>query len=210
MSCARRSDCSETGCGTWRRQLIGALAVVCGLVFGSIALTADQASPWVIPVGPGGKLSLSGAEIPDALLHNSGKQVYRFARAPRLYFENCGGCHGLHGVSVPSNIPTLRGLVGYFTRFPEGRAYLVRVPGVASSPIKDNEDLADLMNFVVRAFGGASVLADFKPYTAAEVAALRVDPLIANLRAYRARLVERLVREYGMPPDADVYAPRPN
>ncbi len=191
------------------RPLPVALLLACAVAIGAAA-AGEPVSRWLLPVDESGRLAVDGKDIPDAVLRRSDAKVYRFDRAPRLYFANCGGCHGVHGISMPTNIPTLRDFVGHFTRFPEGRAYLVRVPGVAGAPISDNADLAAVLNFVVLAFGGASVPADFQPYTAAEVATLRADPLIADLRAYRARLVDRLVREYGVSADADLYAPRPN
>jgi len=149
------------------------------------------------------------APVADTPLQRAGISAYSFQRGTTSYFKNCGGCHGLHGESVPENIPTLRGFVGYFTKFQEGRAYLVQVPGVANSPIRDNEELADVLNFVVMEFGSNSMAPDFQPFTAAEVAELRKDPIISNLRAYRTRLVSKILRDEGLPPSADRYSAGP-
>ena len=116
------------------------------------------------------------------------------------YLERCGGCHGIQGHSAPRVVPTLRGQVGYFLCMPESRAYLIRLPSVATAPLSDRE-LADLMNFVVFDLGGASQLSSAYPrYTEIEVGALRTQPLRAvALASYRAGLVEQLIARCGAP-----------
>ena len=58
------------------------------------------------------------------------------------YVENCGGCHGVQGSAAPAALPELRGRVGWFLCTPQTRAYLIRLPNVALSRIKDNQQLA--------------------------------------------------------------------
>ena len=70
------------------------------------------------------------------------------------YVEHCSGCHGMQGNSAPADIPVLRDRVGYFMCTPEGRDYLIRLPNVAYSAITDNQELAEMMNFVVSAWAG--------------------------------------------------------
>ena len=53
------------------------------------------------------------------------------------YLLNCGGCHGLNGVSNGRLVPDLQSQVGYFLRIHEGREYLVRLPNVAFSAMSD-------------------------------------------------------------------------
>ncbi len=72
------------------------------------------------------------------------------------YVEHCSGCHGMQGNSAPADIPVLRGRVGYFLCTPAGRDYLIRLPNVAYSAIGDNDELADMMNFVAFGLGGPS------------------------------------------------------
>ena len=111
------------------------------------------------------------------------------------YVENCGGCHGVQGRSAPAEVPELRDRVGYFLCTPAARAYLLRLPNVVHSRIADNQELADMMNFVVFGLGGASAPRDAAPFTAAEVAQNR--PLVlasVQLRQERARLVEGAIR----------------
>jgi hypothetical protein len=84
--------------------------------------------------------------------------------------------------------------VGYFLCTPEARAYLVRLPSLATSPLSDHE-LADLMNFVVFELGGAREAGgSYRKFTEAEVRALRTRPLKdVALARYRAGLVEELI-----------------
>jgi hypothetical protein len=83
---------------------------------------------------------------------------------------------------------------------PESRAYLIRLPSVATSPLSDRE-LADLINFVVFDLGGAaSAPRDYDKFTDSEVRALRKRPLKdVALTGYRAGLVEQLISRCGAP-----------
>lgn len=116
------------------------------------------------------------------------------------YLERCGGCHGIQGRSSPELVPNLRDQVGHFLCLPEGRAYLVRLPSIASSPLTDRE-VADLMNFVVFDLGRTPTSANDNPeYTAEEVGRLRTQPLNAvALVSYRAAIVEQLIARCGAP-----------
>jgi hypothetical protein len=116
------------------------------------------------------------------------------------YVEHCSGCHGMQGNSAPAEIPVLRDRVGYFMCTPEGRDYLIRLPNVAYSAIGDNQELADMMNFVVFGLGGASAPKGAKPFTAGEVARLRGRALATqSLIAARATIVDRLVGTCSVP-----------
>ena len=109
------------------------------------------------------------------------------------YVEHCSGCHGMQGNSAPAPIPVLRDRVGYFMYTPEGRDYPIRLPNVAYSAIDDNQELADMMNFVVFGLGGASAPRTAKPFTAAEVARLRRDALATqSLIVARMKIVAAL------------------
>ncbi|MBA2588665.1 MAG: cytochrome C [Alphaproteobacteria bacterium] len=109
------------------------------------------------------------------------------------YVEHCSGCHGMQGNSAPAEIPVLRDRVGYFMCTREGRDYLIRLPNVAYSAIGDNQQLADMMNFVVFGLGGNSAPKGAKPFTASEVARLRTRALATqSLIAIRADVVSKL------------------
>jgi hypothetical protein len=63
-----------------------------------------------------------------------------------------------------------------------GRDYLVRVPGVAQTPMTD-EQVAEVLNWVLQNFNAETLPADFRPYTAEEVAAVRGKVLTNPLQA---------------------------
>jgi hypothetical protein len=116
------------------------------------------------------------------------------------FIEQCGGCHGVDGRSAPAPLPELRDRVGYFMCTPQARAYLIRLPNVAHSRITDNQQLADLMNFVVFSLGGDSAPKGTKPFTGAEVAHERQFALSSvSLTAERARHVETAIRRCSAP-----------
>jgi hypothetical protein len=64
---------------------------------------------------------------------------------------------------------------------------VLRVPGVAQSPLSDAETAA-LLNWMARHLSDVPVTADFVDFSAAEVARFRHRPL-ADVGATRARLV---------------------
>jgi hypothetical protein len=116
------------------------------------------------------------------------------------YVEHCGGCHGIQGDAAPAKLPSLRGRVGWFMCTPEARTYLMRLPNVARSRITDNQDLADLLNFMVFSLGGPSTPKDAKPFTAAEVARERQSPYTSvSLVKVRATMVDTLIKRCGAP-----------
>lgn len=116
------------------------------------------------------------------------------------YVEHCSGCHGMQGNSAPAEIPVLRDRVGYFMCTQEGREYLIRLPNVAYSAISDNQELAEMMNFVVFGLGGNSAPKGAKPFTAAEVARLRKEALATqSLIAARAEVVGKMMGHCAVP-----------
>ncbi len=116
------------------------------------------------------------------------------------YVEHCSGCHGMQGNSAPAEIPVLRDRIGYFMCIPEGREYLIRLPNVAYSAISDNQELADMMNFVVFGLGGNSAPKTAKPFTAAEVAKLRTRALATqSLIAARSDVVTKMIGRCAVP-----------
>lgn len=116
------------------------------------------------------------------------------------YVEYCSGCHGMQGNSAPAQIPVLRDRVGYFMCTRDGRDYLIRLPNVAYSAITDNQELADMMNFVVFGLGGSSAPKGARPFTAAEVKRLRAEALgTQSLIAARAMVVDKLISTCAAP-----------
>jgi hypothetical protein len=126
------------------------------------------------------------------------------------YVEHCAGCHGVQGISAPAKLPELRGRVGYMMCTPATRAYLLRLPNIAKSRLSDNQQLADMLNFMVFGIGGQSVLPGTRPFTAREVGFERQFALTsASLVAERKRHVETSIRQCGAPASfRDFYQPR--
>lgn len=116
------------------------------------------------------------------------------------YLEQCAGCHGVNGSTAPAQLPELRGRVGWFMCTAEARAYLLRLPNVAQSRIKDDRELADMMNFVVFVLGEGSAPAGTKPFTAEEVARERRLALTTTaLTVERARQADAVIRKCHAP-----------
>jgi hypothetical protein len=90
-------------------------------------------------------------------------------------------------------VPTMRGALGQFMHLPEGRAFLVQVPGVNNAGLSDDQ-IALLTNWTVRQFSADTAPAGWLPYTAAEVAQARAQRPADVMRA-RAELVARLQRD---------------
>jgi len=108
----------------------------------------------------------------------------------QLYMLNCWGCHRPDGEGIPGTAPPLRGAVD-FLRVPGGREYLISVPGVALSPLS-NEQAADVMNWILKSFSKDRVPTDFKPYTAGEIAKVRTTHML-DIKKARAELVTEMV-----------------
>ncbi|MDP9011827.1 MAG: cytochrome C [Pseudomonadota bacterium] len=121
------------------------------------------------------------------------------------YLLNCGGCHGLNGVSNSRLVPDLKDQVGFFLNLPEGRRYVVRLPNVAFSMTTD-EALTGLVNYVVFTLGGANVPKGAKPYTVREVSHLRRIPLTeVSLVQTRQEMVRILIDRYHATTDLRLY-----
>jgi hypothetical protein len=133
--------------------------------------------------------------------------VTHLSASQSIYLQRCGGCHGIQGISNPTVVPTLRGQVGQFLCTQEGREYLLRLPSIATSPLSDQQ-VADLMNFVVFSLGGAQADAVRAPlFGSGEVHELRRKPLNeVALVKYRSSVVEALIQRCGASPALRGYA----
>jgi hypothetical protein len=119
----------------------------------------------------------------------------------------CGGCHGIHGQGTPGHVPRLAGFVGHFTRHPEGRNYLMRVPGVVRARL-DDARLAAVLNWLLASMSGDEVATGFMPFTPEEIAMARRAPL-AEPQATRARLIDDLQSAGVIAADEDGIGPSP-
>jgi hypothetical protein len=107
-----------------------------------------------------------------------------------MYTLNCWGCHKPRAEGIPGTVPRLADSMGDFLHVPGGREYLVEVPGVAASALSDAE-IAQVLNWLLFTFNKAELPADFKPYTADEIAKYRPHQLI-RITETRDDLVKRL------------------
>ena len=82
-------------------------------------------------------------------------------------------------------MPSLVDELGQLLTIPEGRSYLVRVPGASQAPVSDQR-LADIVNWILTEFNKSTLPEDFRPLTAKEVARARSD-ILANPLEYRRR-----------------------
>lgn len=115
---------------------------------------------------------------------------------PRIdYMLQCQGCHLADGSGSPGSVPALNDQMARFLLVPEGRDYLVRVPGSAQSPL-DDDRLAAVLNWMVREFGPAEIAASTALYRADEVRRLRARPL-ADVDALRRALLEKIAQVEG-------------
>jgi hypothetical protein len=107
------------------------------------------------------------------------------------YVLHCSGCHSVEGSGHPEfGVPDFRNQVGYFLRLPEGRAFLMQVPGLLSAGLPDDRGAA-VTNYVIDTFAGDSLPRDFLPYTAEEAKRYR-ENRPADVAAKRAQLYQQL------------------
>ena len=112
-------------------------------------------------------------------------------RAQFNYQMFCQGCHTPDGTGAMS-VPRMKDQVGYFLETPRGREYLVRVPGSATSAL-DNDQLAEVLNWILLEFAGESLSPDYRAYTAEEVGRMRREPL-NEVEKYRTQLLVDIAR----------------
>ncbi len=105
------------------------------------------------------------------------------------YTLHCSGCHGTQGAGVPEKgIPNLAD-AGLYAGTAAGRAYLAQVPGLSQSRL-DDETAARMLNYILRRFSAANMPADFRPYTAGEIAVLRAHKASDAARLRQAILAQ--------------------
>lgn len=114
------------------------------------------------------------------------------SRARTDYLLHCSGCHGQDGMGKPGRgIPRFDGQIGYFQRLPEGRAFVMQVPGLLSANLPDDRAAA-VTTWMIRQFSGASLPADFQSYSAEEARQYRISRP-ADIMGRRDELYARLL-----------------
>ncbi|GAA4490354.1 c-type cytochrome [Gluconacetobacter tumulicola] len=132
--------------------------------------------------------------IASALLFSSSALAEPSART--RYLLKCSGCHLPDGSGeISGGIPNFVGSVGVFADLPEGRAYLMHVPGVIGSSM-DDKGISDVMNYIMETFAGTSLSSDYRSFSPREVSELRKKN-IGNLVEYR-RKVAALLNKRGV------------
>ena len=106
------------------------------------------------------------------------------ARAKQHYQLHCMGCHGEDGRGLEGQVPSLHGTLATISSAPSGRDYVLRVPGVTQSLLTPAE-VAEVLNWAILQFSDSRAAKHVKPFTAAEVANARSQPLleISTIRA---------------------------
>lgn len=110
------------------------------------------------------------------------------ADARVLFLQNCASCHRADGHGSPGAVPDLHEYLGQFAEHPQARAFLARAPNAAAAPITDAE-LASVLNWIVTSMNATQVDEGFEPYTAAEIARYRRNPLL-DVETERRRLID--------------------
>ncbi|MGN6453455.1 MAG: cytochrome c [Steroidobacteraceae bacterium] len=113
------------------------------------------------------------------------------------YMLYCMGCHGAQAQGVPGKIPPLAVSLALFMRTPEGRNYVLRVPGAANSALPDAQ-LAAVLNWLAISYGAPDGPPP-APFTVSEVSSVRRMPL-ADVQARRREVIATLAASGAAPP----------
>jgi hypothetical protein len=108
-------------------------------------------------------IALSAIFFSASGIVNAGDKPY--SNQGRIDFLlHCSGCHAQDGRGLEhKGIPALKDQVGYFLRTEGGRAYLMQIPGLLSAGMPDAR-AADVTNYILVRFAGASLPENFVPY----------------------------------------------
>jgi cytochrome c len=114
---------------------------------------------------------------------------------PLIYKLHCEGCHMADGAGHEGFVPSFVGQIGAFTHSPEGRKFIIQVPGVSQSELSNGE-IADLMNWLLVAYDPDGLANDFTPYNEKEVEGWRNNPISDTAQLRRAILRDVLLGEH--------------
>ena len=114
------------------------------------------------------------------------------ARARIDFLLHCSGCHGQDGRGNPEKgVPNFVGQIGHFQRLPEGREFVMQVPGLLSAGLPDDRAAA-VTSWMIRQFAGTSLPPDFAPYTAGEAKRAR-EARPADVMGKRKAIYQQLI-----------------
>ncbi len=74
------------------------------------------------------------------------------------------GCHGEAGLGLEGKVPSFRHTLAKISASPQGRDYVLRVPGVAQATLDDLET-AEVLNWVLAEFSTAEAARRVAPFT---------------------------------------------
>lgn len=114
-------------------------------------------------------------------------------RASANYMLYCQGCHLADASGLENEVPRMKDFVGYFLHSQEGREFVIRVPGVATSSLPD-EQLTELMNWLLLTYSKEQLPDSFEPFSVTEVSALRIN-LEPNPGAARMHILRDIAGE---------------
>jgi mono/diheme cytochrome c family protein len=114
-------------------------------------------------------------------------------RARVNYMTHCQGCHLPEAVGYPGKVPRMRDFIGYFLHSREGREFIIRVPGVSTTSLPDDQ-VTELMNWLLLTYSAPQLPKNFVPFTVDEVAALRPNPE-PDPEKTRNSILERIAAE---------------
>ena len=129
----------------------------------------------------------TGAAVAAVALGSAGTSTAWGYQPIVNYQLQCMGCHLADGSGESGRVPSIRRSLVLFSKMPEGREYVIRVPGVAQSPLSD-EEIATLLNWMARNLSDLALQPDFVDYSVAEIRRWRAQPL-AQVSVVRARLM---------------------
>jgi len=110
--------------------------------------------------------------------------------ARTLYLLKCSGCHRADGQgAADAGVPPFPGFISNLAKDPDGRIYMLHVPGVAASGLSD-ADLTSVLNYILDKWS-ATPEDGIKRFTPQEVAGLRAVG-VNDIVSYRRTLVARL------------------
>ena len=113
-----------------------------------------------------------------------------FAYEPQTnYMLQCMGCHTPDGSGEPGRVPSIKETLVPFALSPNGRRFLIQVPGASQSTLSDAE-LAALLNWMIQNLS-VNKPAQFTRFTATEVASFRRTPLV-DVQGARRLLLQSL------------------
>lgn len=127
-----------------------------------------------------------------------------------VFVSNCAVCHQPDGKGAPGVYPPLADWVGRYVALKDGRAYLIHVVanGMGGEikvgndtfegdmppwPQLNDQQMADVLDYVLNGLNAKLLPKDFKPITGAEVHAERAKQFSSDqLHAERAALLKAL------------------